>query len=262
MTLEEIKKCSYELLLKFKGFCEQHGLKFFLSNGTLLGAVKYGGFIPWDDDVDVFLPREDYDRFVAEFEDSEGVKLFAMERQKGYKFPFAKLCDIHTLKIEKIQPVDRSIDLGICIDVFPLDDYSNCRLISKIQAEIIRFKLAMYSFSQMESFEKKNPFKKIIYKTARIIGFENISRFVLWKPKKSQNIKKYCGNRVWAIYGSREVLSKEDFGKTETAKFEEEEFPIPRGYDNYLTSLYGDYRKDPPIDKQKTHHSYEAYKLD
>lgn len=262
MNLEEIKKSGYELLVNLNKYCEEHNLQYFLSNGTLLGAIKYSGYIPWDDDVDVFLPREDYDKLVRDYVDSDDIKLFAMERQCGYKFPFAKLCDMHTLKQEVYQPIDKSINLGICVDVFPLDDYSNNRIIAKLQAVFIYVKLTLFALSQMDTFKKKNPIKMVIYKMARIIGFDRITKFVLWKPRNNKNESRYIGNRAWAIYGMKEVLPRELFSYAIKAKFEDDEFPIPVGYHEYLSSLYGDYKKDPPADKQVTHHAFKAYKLD
>lgn len=261
MSLNEIQQTGYELLLTFKDYCEKNNLKYFLSNGTLLGAVKYGGYIPWDDDVDVFMPRKDYDRFVCNFIDTDHVKLLAHEKSNQYGFPFAKLCDSHTIKMESYQPIYGNLMQGICIDVFPLDNYSNIKLVAKIQAEMQKIKILLFALSQMDTFKKKNPLKVLIYKLAKSIGQEKIQKWILRTDRYKKGSSKYIGNRVWAIYGYREVQKQSDFSNGISCTFENTDFSIPCGFHNYLTLLYGDYRKDLPIEKQKSHHLYKAYKL-
>lgn len=99
LSLDELREVELDILKTFHNFCEENKIKYYLSNGTLLGAVKYRGFIPWDDDIDVFVPREDYDRLISIFKDSEKYHLFAFERNERYRYLFAKLCDMATLKV-------------------------------------------------------------------------------------------------------------------------------------------------------------------
>ena len=115
-NLSEIKKIELDILRAFRSFCEKNSLRYFLAYGTLLGAVRHGGFIPWDDDIDVAMPRTDYERFLKEFRD-ERYEVYDLSK-KGYFYPFAKLCDTTTVLIEEMS-VKNSI--GVYIDIFPMD---------------------------------------------------------------------------------------------------------------------------------------------
>ena len=97
LSLKEIQSIEFDILVDFKKYCEEHNLSFFLSNGTLLGAVKYQGFIPWDDDIDVILPREDYERFISEFVSDGKRELLCTQRNSQFVFPFAKHYDTATV---------------------------------------------------------------------------------------------------------------------------------------------------------------------
>ena len=96
LSLQEIKQVELEILKEFNSFCEENNIRYFLAFGTLLGAIRYKGFIPWDDDVDVLVPRDDYNRLLKQFQNNEKYCLYAFERDKKYSFPFAKLCDMKT----------------------------------------------------------------------------------------------------------------------------------------------------------------------
>ncbi|MBR6657606.1 MAG: LicD family protein [Oscillospiraceae bacterium] len=265
LTLEEIKQIEFEILKFFKKICDDEGLSYFLSNGTLLGAVKYKGFIPWDDDIDVFMPRKDYDKLIRFFQNTCDYVLFSNERCENFTFPFAKLCDIRTLK-EEIG-VSNGVTLGLDIDIFPLDAWAYSYDCSKKKIRKIQRYIQKINFAKMPFKKGRNPLRTIA-KTA-VLGW---TKFVGAKKyvEKIQNTvvcerhgekRQYMGCFVWPIYGEGEIIPAEVFLDTIKIKFEEEYFLIPAGYDVYLRNLYGDYEKDPPLEKQKTHHFFKAYKL-
>ena len=259
LSLQEIKAITFDILKHFNTFCQENSLSFYLSNGTLLGAVKYGGFIPWDDDIDVLMPRKDYEKFISLFKDSDKFALYTYERNKKYKFPYAKLCAQKTLKVET--NIDSGIDLGVDIDIFPLDTCS-----VHIFNNYIQKKLAIYQrgcfLSKFISTKDKSIFKQLIIRLCKLMGYE-------FFYKRLKNIVKqetiaggeYMGCLMWPIYGKKEIIPRNVFQDTIEIEFEGEKFPAPIGYDSYLRSLYGSYEKDPPIEKQKTHHSYTAYSV-
>ena len=119
LTLQEIKQIELEILKTFHAFCEENHIRYFLSHGTLLGTIRYKGFIPWDDDVDVLVPREDYDRLLSLFKDNEQYKLLHFEKDEQFLFPYAKLCDMTTRKIEN--DMEDGMAVGLDMDIFPLD---------------------------------------------------------------------------------------------------------------------------------------------
>lgn len=259
MSLQEIKNTAFEILKSFKTFCEENNIKYYLSNGTLLGAVKYKGFIPWDDDIDVFVPREDYDRLITIYEDSQRYKLYSSERVEKYKFPFAKLCDMSTKKIE--DNIDNGVDLGIEIDIFPLDNCTSHILKPRIINKLKRYQIACL-LSKMQSTKGKTWYKRLIINYCKHKGYKHYADKLYCMVNKEKilgNTHKGC--IVWPVYGEREIISAEFFSNTVELEFEGEKFPAPVGYDIYLRSLYGDYKKDPPIEKQKTHHFFKAYQI-
>lgn len=264
LTLQEIKKIELEILQEFDNFCKENNIRYYLSNGTLLGAVKYKGFIPWDDDIDVFVPRKDYERLFTLFEDNEHYRLFAFEKDSKYRYPFAKLCDMTTRKLEG--NIDNGVTLGIDIDIFPLDTWSESYLEAK--KEVIRIKKNMFflNLTKMKKTNSVNPIKRMIQRIlillCKIYGGHRFIENILKTVRKPEGRNyPYVGCKTWCIYGEREIIPSTVFESTVDVEFEGMIFPAPIGYDTYLRSLYGDYLQDPPIEKQKTHHIFKAYRL-
>lgn len=264
LSLQEIKKIELEILKTFHSFCVENNIKYFLSHGTLLGTIRYKGFIPWDDDVDVLVPREDYNKIISLFKDTEQYQLFAFEKNGDYRFPYAKLCDMTTIKDESA--FDNGVKLGLDMDIFPLDVWADDLEKAKKEVKILsktNFRLGLTKLHKPDSI---NPVKRLIkgimmlfcklhgskYYMKKII---NISTRYQGKPNR------YLGNKAWCVYGERDILPAEIFEEQIELEFEGHKFFGPKGYDAYLTSLYGNYLPEPPKEKQKTHHSFKAYKL-
>ena len=263
LSIEEIKKIEIEILKHFKEFCEKEKIQFFLSNGTLLGAIKYGGFIPWDDDIDVFVPREDYERLIRCYKDSEKYCLYSIERNSNFYYPFAKLCDRKTIKEE--MNIDNGTVLGVDIDIFPLDSWTDNYNDAKKQVKSLLKKIRKLNFAKLKFNHGKSLLrtcvKTILIIHARGIGANRLIARIQRTVKLNMKSSKYCGCVVWPIYGEREIIPKEVFDGIIEVEFEGEKFPAPIGYDIYLRSLYGNYVNDPPIEKQKTHHIFTVYRL-
>jgi len=245
-------------------FCKQNNIRYFLSNGTLLGAVKYKGFIPWDDDVDVLVPREDYNRLIATFKDEGNVKLVSNERDSGYLFPFAKLCDMSTRKDEIGH--DNGVPLGLNMDVFPLDEWDANIQKAEKEVKYISRNITGLSLAKLKRPNASTAIKRFAQGVLMIICKMYTPKYFLNKIFKKCNFKgkpksAYLGCKAWCIYGKREIIPAEVFEKTVEVEFGGAGFPAPIGYDTYLRSLYGDYVKDPPPEKQKTHHGFTAYRL-
>ena len=265
LSLQELKEIELETLKMFRDFCNENGISYFLSNGTLLGAVKYKGFIPWDDDIDVFVPRDDYDRMLALFKDNDRYKLFAFEKNEKYPYPFAKLCDMRTYKEQTIYK-NRDVKLGVEMDIFPLDAWNNDYEQAKLEVKKINNYIKLLKLTKLEEPLTKNPLKRVVW--AVIIAFlkllgskcfvKKILRITRNRPDSEHC---YLGCKSWCIYGEREIVPANVFEDSVEVEFEGEKFNAPVGFDTYLRMLYGDYENDPPIDKQKTHHAFVAYWL-
>lgn len=265
LSLNEIKHIELGILKHFKAFCDENNIKYYLSNGTLLGAVKYGGFIPWDDDIDVFVPRDDYNKLMRLYNDSEKYVLFSFERNKKFRFPFAKLCDMTTRKEEL--NINNGVCLGVDIDIFPLDAWHSELGTAKVELEIFNRYLYFLNLVKLKKADSSDLIKRLI-KTMIIvisnkIGLSSvvIKRIIAIATHHHNVNSEYLGCKVWAVYGEREIIPAKVFSDTIEVKFEGEIFPAPIGYDAYLRSLYGDYMLEPPLEKQKTHHNFKAYRL-
>lgn len=264
LSLQELKDIEFEILKMFDAFCKENNIRYFISHGTLLGAIRYKGFIPWDDDVDLLIPREDYNRLLALFEDNERYRLYAYEKDPEYLFPIAKLCDMTTRKDEF--SYEHGVDLGVDIDLFPLDAWDDDLEKAKQEAKYIKRNMFYLSLSKLKKPDSLNPLKRFVKGVLMIYCKMMGSKYFIKKIlkascKEGQQGNNYLGCKAWCVYGERGIIPTEVFAETIDIEFEGEFFPAPKGYDTYLTCLYGDYLPEPPKEKQKTHHSFKAYKL-
>ena len=264
LTLPEIKEIELEILKTFHNFCKENNIRYFISHGTLLGTIRYKGFIPWDDDVDVLVPREDYDRLLTIFKDSEQYRLLHFEKDERFLFPYAKLCDMTTLKIENGQ--EDELKLGLDMDIFPLDPWDSD--MKKARKEVERQRRALFRLGLCKSKKAgsvnllKRMVKSVMMVFCKMVGSKHYVRKLMKEARKHPyEGAKYLGGKAWNVYGDRDILPAEVFDHPIEVEFEGETFWAPVGYDAFLSSLYGNYMPEPPPEKRKTHHNFKAYKL-
>lgn len=264
LTLSEIKEIELEILKVFHAFCKENNIRYFISHGTLLGTIRYKGFIPWDDDVDVLVPREDYDRLLALFKDSERYRLLHFEKDKRFLFPYAKLCDMTTLKIENDKEAE--LHLGLDMDIFPLDAWDNDLKKAKKEVKhqgqaLFRLGLAKADKAGGTTFFKRVA-KSVLMVFCKMRGSKYYIRKLMKEARKHPyEGATYLGGKAWNVYGNRDILPAEVFDHPIEVEFEGHTFWAPVGYDAFLSSLYGNYLPEPPPEKRKTHHNFKAYKL-
>lgn len=261
--MQGLKEKELEMLKHFIDICEKYRLRYFLVEGSCLGAVRHKGFIPWDDDIDVGMPRGDYDKFlsIAQAELPNNFFLQNHCTDKEYPMSFSKIRNSDTTFIEKsLQNCD--INHGIYIDVFPLDGFtSNC--IKKVFF-IIKKYLLSFRISYLFVFEKKTPkkytFRYFIKKVVKIISkvvYPDIKKAVLKRDEHYRKYK-YDASKLVANHSSpyeqKEVMPKEFYGDGIDGVFEGINVKIPKNYDAYLSTLYGDYIELPPEEKRIGHH--------
>lgn len=261
ISVDELKSVELEMLKFIDKVCKKEGLRYFLCGGTLLGAVRHQGFIPWDDDIDIFMPRPDYEKLIELTKDSKEYRLLS-EVDDGYYYNFGKLVDKRTLLVEQqVNPID---GMGIYIDIFPVDGMpetptecdTHFRELDKIRNKI-------NGFSQEKPILRKN-----------LIAYLN--SWNLYIGNKKRNLSKeqseykvlalqYAyddSSNVYATGGSykkKDIFPKEWLSDGTELEFEGKKFCAPSQYDKYLKQLYGDYMKLPPKEKQITHHMFKAY---
>ena len=242
--IKELQKMQYNILVEFDIFCKEHNLKYFLAYGTLLGAVRHKGFIPWDNDVDVCMLRDEYEKLIKLYKDNR-YRLMSVERCKRneYTYAHAKMVDSETLLIEKFQP-DK--ELGVYIDIFPLDYLRNVD--KDYDLVIKRYKRINYLDTA----------KGVKGTALKIIGRRQLARINRIVNSFGNNICDYVGS--CCVASNQYVLfDKEWFNSTTDISFENSIFPAPIGYKNVLQRTYGDYMKLPPIEEQKPQHDFDVY---
>ncbi len=264
LTLQELKEIEFKILKMFDAFCKENNIKYYLSHGTLLGAIRYKKFIPWDDDVDLLIPREDYNRMITLFQDTEKYRLFSFEKNQEYLYPFAKLCDMTTRKDEF--GYNNGVELGVDIDLFPLDAWDDDLEKAKREVKYICKNMSRLGLTKLKKPDSVNLIKRFVKGMIMIFCKMHGSKYYLNKIIKAsyrddQKGNNYLGCKAWCVYGEKGIIPAEVFAETIEIEFEGEKFPAPKDYDTYLTCLYGDYLPEPPKEKQKTHHAFKAYRL-
>lgn len=263
---KEIQNLLYDTLCYLDDFCKKNKVEYFLSNGTLLGAAKYGDFIPWDDDVDVLIPRVDYDRLMQLVDINNGkYRLLCVEQIPQWRMPYAKLSCEET--VIKEGEYDFGVSFGISVDIFPIDNWSPCSFMAKIQSfesELLK-RLLVCSIGGDFSTRKagiKRLILKGIWKTGKLIGYKKLQKVLLKKATKTNCKSKYVGCRVWTCHLTGEIFSSDDFKENVYLDFRDRKFPAIKNYENYLSSLYGDWREELPPDKQHSNHEITVWYKD
>lgn len=260
LSLAEVKKIEIEILDYIVSVCEANNLRYFLAGGTLLGAVRHGGFIPWDDDIDINMPRPDYDKLVEIMRNVNGrFMLKAFEISEDYVYAFAKMVDTTTELIEKDIPHP---GYGLFVDIFPLDGLPND------ESERKRFQDKLWKYNNMlgysiqKSAAHKNLIFKIKYIFSKCIGYKRLLKLIGRNAKSYlYELCDYVAVVTTAVNKYRKIPRELYEGSTYLS-FEGKEYSVPEKYDEYLTGLYGDYMKLPPEDKRISNHNFAAYKFE
>ena len=257
LTTRQIQLVGLNMLKHFDSVCREHNLTYFLSGGTLLGAVRHQGFIPWDDDVDVMMPRPDYNRLLEIASQASTERFVFLSRTEGsYETPYLRVMDTHTVVMQNGY-LDQSVP-HLFLDIFPIeglpDNEKACRAFyKKMRAYDI-----MYQSVRKVKFrenERLQWLKTCVHYFARITGGTSAwcRRFDRAAQKIPFGTTKHSGVCLIAHYGFRECMPAEVFNDTVNVTFEGMEFPAPVGYDRYLSGLYRNYMQLPPEDKRITH---------
>lgn len=264
LSTDEIKRIEFEMLKILDTFANEKKLEYCLASGTLLGAIRHQGFIPWDDDIDIFMPRDSYEYFIKKFNDIKGIKykVITKENTPEYPYAYAKLIDTTTLIDEyRFLPYKG----GVFLDILPLDDLgNNMKNIVQLNKKLSKYRklleFKMDRFSYYHGKKKAGLFLAklvtLFYKREQLIDKINL----LSQSLKTDN-SKYCACMVVLGQGIREVFKKSWFQEYILVDFEGSFFKAPAGYKNVLEAMYGNYMKLPPKEKRITTHSFDAWNI-
>ena len=262
----ELRDVELELLKKVDVFCKASGIRCFLSGGTLLGAIRHKGFIPWDDDIDVMMPRPDYERFCREFS-APDASVHTFENDPNYFYPYAKVYDDRTLLVEDRDPKGR---YAVCVDVFPVDGVADRGKAARLLLREQRSCYAVLSFRRAPPLFRRRTWKKqlalwlgspfrlipgLIRRSLARRALQRLDRAVSAIPFDSAP---FAGCVVWG-YGLGEIVPQSDFATSVDVLFEDGTFLAMSGWKDYLSGIYGDYMTPPPPDKRVTHHDFRAW---
>ncbi len=259
--MNELQQTEFELLRCFVSICDKLKLGYFMLCGSALGAVKYGGFIPWDDDVDVGMFREDYERFLQYAPEllPKGLFLQTYSSDKNYCNIFAKLRNSDTTYIEK-SCGKLDINHGVYIDIFPLDGYPR----KKSRQTMVELKKMFYRQRLSSLFDNPNLLKKVLKMPLRSITRtpqKTVRQYeLLVSAYGTGNAEIICNHGNWQ--GKLEYALREQYGDGAWSSFEGLRVRIPEKYDEYLTQKYGDWRAELPAEEQIGHHYAQVIDLD
>ena len=235
LTCKEIQSHCVEMLRYFDAYATSQNITYYLSGGTLLGAVRHQGFIPWDDDIDLMI--------------------ISCETNDEYGTPFARIWDKRTaLKWTS----SREVPIGVFIDLFPIDGFPENEIVSKLYMNYLKLCRTKVNSAIRTTFQKGERLKYVWRKSANYYA----RRQNAIVKKYTYENSKYVGVTTTTVHIYRERNLKTDvFSGTLYLPFEQLQLPVPSGYDRYLQHLYGDYMKLPPVDQRWSEHNFVIYKI-
>lgn len=267
LSLVEKQEIMERILAKFASFCEEHGLRYTLVGGTLLGAVRHQGFIPWDDDIDVGMPRPDYERFIELSKSGfDGLDVLVGDYDRDLTVPFIKIEDRNT-RIEHDDIIYEGEGDALWIDVMPYDGLGNDRQ-KAIELMDVSLKYQTYlgrsasvPFKRRKEETGVKGWLRCLFRFGfHLAGHERFKQKLISLGKEHDyDSSDYVACFVSGRYGHGEVLEKSHFDLENRMSFCGHMYRAMACYDEYLSGIYGDYMKLPPEERRVSPHLSHAY---
>lgn len=262
INIEELKQLQCDILKEVDSFCRKKKIKYFLTGGTCIGAVRHKGYIPWDDDIDIGMPRPDYDRFIHEFNgNSDNFYVISPELNWNYYAPYANVCDKRTLLFEENNK-HNGMNIGVKIDVFPIDgipstlkEYHKIKRLMILLWDILYYKRINYNCLWKRK-KLRSIFRKLVMSWCKYSRIQKYIRKIA--TSYPYETSEYAIDIV--MPWKRDVMCERSvFEEVIDVPFEGINVSIMKNYDRYLSLKYGDYMQIPPKHERVPHHGFTAF---
>ncbi len=262
LTIQEVQQASLTILKKIDVICRKENIKYYVAYGTLIGAIRHQGFIPWDDDLDIQMPRADYNRFICYF-DNHAEELFpftALYDSLSRRLPFL-ITRISDMTYKMVGEFGQGVNqLGAFVDVYPLDglgcnlDEAERKLIFMRKTSLNYLRCSNPAYNRIGTPGKK--ILKRLYSITR--GSSQLQENKFRKAIQSCDFEKsdYVSSCVWD-WDLKSINRKDDYGDVQYVKFEDILVPVPNNFDIILRKQYGNYMQLPTREERTAHHCYQ-----
>lgn len=270
-NLRKIQLIDLEILRQLVKVLDEHKLQYYLIGGTLLGAVRHKGFIPWDDDMDIAMPRDAYEVFLKKYQ-KQLPKNYLVENYKNnfkFKYNITRICDMR-YKVKELRNSDNlSSQTYVSIDIFPIDGVPNKNFERKLYYFNILSKRALLSLINKNNIDyarKRNVLEKLTISIGTKLPLKkyisaNGLQFKIDQLLKKQNSKSLYAGTIMGAYRTLEIVPRKYFGEGKLVEFEGSKFMGPKMADAYLTHMYGDYMQIPSIEEQESKKHFSVEKV-
>ncbi len=266
LPFESVRDIQLGILGALTDFCEEHSLRYYISGGTLLGAVRHGGYIPWDDDIDVNMPRSDCDRLLELTGGrlSKSIEIGAFDGPITHSVPFIRLYDTdYVMRLESETGKLRAYS-NVSIDLFPIDGLPKSEFLSRVHYFLAKSFVVMRRLAFYRGLTGKWDWHRLIRFVstvpAKIVGWKNWNRLIqklcrMYDYESSEKV----GVVSCCVHTNTERMPKSWYGEASTLTFEGRPLRAPNNYEGYLKQIYGDYMKLPPEEKRIRKHHFRVY---
>lgn len=272
-TLRKVQLAQLDIGKEIKRVCDENGIKYFLDSGTLLGAIRHKGFIPWDDDMDMGMLREDYERFIeiAPKKLKSEYFLQTWKTDKSYPYAFAKIRKKGTVFIEAVSQKTNAHN-EIFVDIFPYDVYPDNETVrTKLMKKIMLLKYSLWMKDGMTPWLRhKSILDRLLVRAKYVPHYfyalthsrdAMIAEYEKLMPMYNAETSKYYVEQSGGTPFGKWIIPTECFKKFIEVKFEDTMFLVPEKYDLYLKTVYGDYMQLPPVEKRGNWHQIVEVKV-